>query len=352
MKHSSSFLALGSQSTLNSSANEINDESDDANEHTLFIPIHQHSTTSNKQPNLLPSHSIIKKIQSLPLEIGNNVAESIPAVFLGLVLNILDALSYGIIIFPSIPSTLFTGQIKYSGISMFLMSTLVSQLVFSFNSQMKGVVGSMMIEVMPFLHIICNIITTEMINAPSISVLSTIMIAFALSTLLTGISFLLLGYLQLGNCVHYFPKHIFVGCIAGIGLFLIQTAIKVTSGIEIGFDSGVWCLFDFKVLKVWLLSLMIAVALKYAQTMLKQPLFIPIFYSLLPIIFYGISVCFGQSIQDLRDQGWLFDNTGSDRTPFYSYLTYFDFSCVNLIALIKCIPTMIALSLFGVLHVF
>jgi SulP family sulfate permease len=66
------------------------------------------------------------------------------AVFLGLLLNILDALSYGMILFP-LGEQVFekTGP---DGISMFYVSCIVSQLVYSLGgSRFKGGVGSEMV---------------------------------------------------------------------------------------------------------------------------------------------------------------------------------------------------------------
>lgn len=54
-------------------------------------------------------------------------------------------------------------------------------------------------------------------------IIATTLVAFALSSILTGFSFCLLGALKLGVVVGFFPRHILVGCIGGIGIFLIQT---------------------------------------------------------------------------------------------------------------------------------
>ena len=56
-------------------------------------------------------------------------------------------------------------------------------------------------------------------------------VGYACSTLVTGIVFLLLGVFKLGNVIQFFPRHILVGCIGGIGLFLLFTAIEVTAHI-------------------------------------------------------------------------------------------------------------------------
>lgn len=58
-----------------------------------------------------------------------------------------------------------------------------------------------MIEVMPFLHIICNIIERQMAGQDDKAILATIMVAIAMSTILTGIVFLLLGVFKLGNII-------------------------------------------------------------------------------------------------------------------------------------------------------
>ena len=68
----------------------------------------------------------------------------IPAVLLGLLLNILDALSYGMILFP-LGQTIFE-KLGPDGISMFYVSCIISQLVYSLGgSVFKGGVGSEMV---------------------------------------------------------------------------------------------------------------------------------------------------------------------------------------------------------------
>ena len=77
--------------------------------------------------------------------------QTLTAVFLGLLLNILDALSYGYILFP-LGSPVFS-QTGPDGISIVLVSCIVSQLCYSLGlSTFKGGVGSEMIEVVPFFH--------------------------------------------------------------------------------------------------------------------------------------------------------------------------------------------------------
>ncbi|KAG6846511.1 hypothetical protein H0H93_013482, partial [Arthromyces matolae] len=72
--------------------------------------------------------------------------KSIPAVLLGSLLNILDGVSYGMIMFPGTPTFENFGPM---GVSMFFLSTAVSQAVYNFGgSAFAGANGSMLIEVM------------------------------------------------------------------------------------------------------------------------------------------------------------------------------------------------------------
>lgn len=72
--------------------------------------------------------------------------KTLPAVFLGLLLNLLDALSYGIILFP-LGEEVFS-DLGADGVSMFYVSCIVSQLVYSSGSIFKGGVGSEMVRSM------------------------------------------------------------------------------------------------------------------------------------------------------------------------------------------------------------
>ncbi|KAI9204235.1 sulfate transporter family-domain-containing protein [Polychytrium aggregatum] len=282
----------------------------------------------------------------------SSIGQALPAVVLGVILNLLDAMSYGIIIFPSgdkhIPESA-----PQSGISMYFASTVIAQLVYTFGgSAFKGVNGSMMIEVMPFLHIICKIIEGEMRGMDDHSILATIMITYSISTLLTGLIFLLIGVLKLGNIIQFFPRHILVGCIGGIGFFLIKTGIEVTTGVTSEHVlEYLHAIFQPHLLVLWASSLGLALFLKFLQRFIHHPLFVPTFYVVVPIVFYIFVWIFGLKLDDLRKARWLFDLPEGKQVPFYTFWTYFDLGAVHWSAIPGTFPTMLALTFFGILHV-
>ncbi|KAI9291312.1 hypothetical protein K502DRAFT_297129 [Neoconidiobolus thromboides FSU 785] len=274
-----------------------------------------------------------------------------PPVFLGLILNFLNAVSYGMIIFPTqIPIFKDFGP---DGVAMFLVSTAISQFVYSgFGSGFPCAAGGFMLEVVPFLHIIVNTIIEDIGIENEKSVVATTMIAYALSSIVTGIVFFLLGYFKLGNLVGFFPRHILVGCIGGVGYFLCQTALEVVSGVKLNyFELECWVkFFEPKAIALWGTSICLAVTLKLLQRRINSPILLPFFYMMVPVIFFTIVNLFQLDVEHLRQIGWLFPIPDTSK-PFYNFYLHFDFYNTSWSTLPKLVPIMLALTFFGILHV-
>ncbi|ORY75647.1 sulfate transporter family-domain-containing protein [Leucosporidium creatinivorum] len=281
---------------------------------------------------------------------GKVAVQSIPAVVLGVLMNILDGVSYGMIMFPTnLPVFADFGGI---GVSMFFASCVVSQLVYSGGGSIfSGGNGSMMIEVVPFFHVIVGIITSSISDDKS--VVATTMVAFALSSILTGLAFGLLGWLKLGSLSEFFPRHILVGCIGGVGAFLFVTGLQVSARLEeeAGFSMDlVKHYFDWSVLPLWTVPLILAVVLRLITARFHHPLIFPGYFLAIPLVFYGIAFAAGFNIEQLREGGWVFEVNGVD-SEWYEYWTLFDFKKTDYSALLETIPTQLALVFFGLLHV-
>ncbi|KAI7903690.1 sulfate transporter family-domain-containing protein [Cokeromyces recurvatus] len=277
----------------------------------------------------------------------------IPAVILGVLLNLLDAISYGMIAFP-LNNPIFA-SFGPDGISMFFVSCIIAQLVYSCGgSVFDGGNGSMMIEVVPFLHIMAEkIISVVGQNNPDVVIPST-MVAFALSSFMTGLAFFLLGALKLGSLIGFFPRHILVGTIGGVGWFLVATGIEVSGRLD---ENLVYTIPMFKkifldthLFSLWFSAFVVALLLRLIQTRLTSPLVVPVFFMVLPVVFYMIVLGLGLDINQVRDQGWIFPLVESN-TPFWHFYGYFKFGLVDWKAVAETLPAMLALTFFGVLHV-
>lgn len=277
----------------------------------------------------------------------------IPSVILGVLLNILDGLSYGMILFP-LAHPIFA-DLGPSGLSMFYVSCVISQLVYSLGaSAFHSGVGSEMIEVVPFFHSMAATLITQIGEDNPKAVVSTTILAYALSSVVTGLVFFTLGYAKLGSLVGFFPRHILVGCIGGVGWFLIVTGMEVSSRIngnlEYNWDTLKFLIEGVTLLK-WGTPLVLALVLVFVQKYTHHPLLVPCYFISVFALFHVIVVLIPNlSFQDVRDAGWLFQGPTTSE-PWWHFYTLYDFKAVDYMALFRTIPAMFALTFFGILHV-
>ncbi|OIW35187.1 cyclic nucleotide-binding domain-containing protein [Coniochaeta ligniaria NRRL 30616] len=276
----------------------------------------------------------------------------LPAVIVGLLLNILDALSYGMILFP-LGSPIFA-SLGSAGISIFYVSTIVSQLTFSCGSIFKGGVGSELIEVVPFFHSMAATITDLVGEENPEAVIATTITSYALSAMLTGTVFFLMGQFKFGYLVGFIPRHILIGCIGGVGWFLVATGFEVSARMDgsLNYDlDTLRKLFQADTAALWLIPLVLALILFYTQTKITSKFFLPLYIIAIPIVFYFFVLSLDTLDTDnLRDKGWIFEGPPPGE-PWWYFYTLYQFDKVHWGAIFQCIPAMLALTFFGILHV-
>lgn len=281
------------------------------------------------------------------------------------------------------------------GIRMFLFSTIIGQLVYTYTSGFNNPIGLQMVENVPFCHELSIIAISY--QGYTIETLSTILVMFSISSIVVGIVFYLLGKYQLGRIVYYFPKHVLVGCIGGIGIFIAKTGIEVTM-------NNIFSIYNIlyhynHLLFVLLFEIILRILEKITKDPIthnaKYPLLAPIYFCSITPIFYIILYVCNISLNDAMNHGYFFphlvDNISSSsettvttgmiqqqdwNTSSYSssstddniviassfwntifnkdlfdLWTVINLSTVSIPALIHAIPTMIALVLFSLIHV-
>ncbi|CRL23587.1 Sulphate anion transporter [Penicillium camemberti] len=279
-------------------------------------------------------------------------ASLVPAVLLGLLLNILDALSYGMILFP-LGEPLFA-HLGTDGISMFYVSTIISQVVFSCGGSIfKGGIGSEMIEVVPFFHQMAFTIMNSIGKDNPKSVIATTILAFSVSSILTGLVFFLMGVCGLGSLIGFFPRHILIGCIGGVGYFLLQTGVEVSARLPGSFEYNlptIQKLFHLDTFPLWMIPLFLAIGLLVLKRFVRSNFLVGGYFIAVAAVFYIVILSARISMGDLRHNGWVFAAPSSNN-PWYHFYSLYDLSEVNWTAFGETIPAMFALTFFGVLHV-
>ncbi|CAJ2501764.1 Uu.00g046170.m01.CDS01 [Anthostomella pinea] len=275
----------------------------------------------------------------------------LPAVVVGLLLNILDALSYGMILFP-LGNPVFA-NLGPAGISIFYVSTIISQLTFSFGSIFRGGVGSELIEVVPFFHSMAMTITSTVGEDNPDAVIATTITSFAISSMLTGVVFYLMGRFRLGYIVGFIPRHILIGCIGGVGWFLIATGFEVSARLgEFHYDLETGRrLIQNDTLPLWLIPLALAVFLFGLQRKVSSRYLLPVYILCIPMIFYFFVLSM-DSLEpaNLRKTGWIFEAPEAGQ-PWWYFWTLYKFHLVHWGAILETVGAMFALTFFSILHV-
>ncbi|KAF9005068.1 sulfate anion transporter [Cyathus striatus] len=172
---------------------------------------------------------------------------------------------------------------------------------------------------------------------------------------MTGLCFFLLGVLKLGVIVGFFPRHILVGCIGGVGVFLLITGFAVSMRIpDDDFTASLETLkmmfLDGRMLLLWTIPLLLAVLLRIVTTRWHHQLIFPLYFIIIPLIFYVVITAAQIDLYDLRKAGWLFDMGDTAHEPWWQFYTYLDFRAVRFGPLWSTLPTQFALLFFNILH--
>ena len=75
----------------------------------------------------------------------------------------------------------------------------------------------------PFFHKMAFTIMGEIGEDKPQAIIATTILSYSLSSLLTGFAFYFMGISGLGTLICFFPRHILIACIGGVGYFLAVT---------------------------------------------------------------------------------------------------------------------------------
>lgn len=303
--------------------------------------------------------------------------DQIPAVLLVCLLNLMVSIPFGVAMFPMSDGGQH-GEFPLPGkealgIRVSLFSTVIGQVVFTFASKFTSAISLEMVENVPFWHALAYVVIAE--QGYGMEALSTLFFLFGLSSVVVGLVFYALGKLKLGRVVYYFPSHVLIGCIGGIGVFITLTSIEVSTGTSFSFSMADlesfldhWNLFAVVVGMEVTLRILTCLSLNETGQP-RFPLLAPLFFCLITPIFYLCLWIFGVEMQTAEDNGYFFppsDGCDSSNNSDCEYMTLwesifnqhlldmwrvFDFTTVSWRAVFKALPTILALSTFSLIHV-
>jgi SulP family sulfate permease len=223
-----------------------------------------------------------------------------------------------------------------------------------------------MVENIPFMHSICFVVHSSLYptdDTPCDSqFVPTVLASFALTSLLTSLAFFLIGHYKLGNVVFFFPKHVILGCVGGIGIFVIKTGLEVSTGGSMDLNSftSIADFFDDNKLlySVPLLLVLALRALLYLTSDLMPKslasLLPPLFFLSLTPLFYAAILMFDIDFQTLHGNGWMFPtNTSSDdpmSNPLAIFFPTYGLHNISISAILSTLPVQISCVIFSLMH--
>jgi len=172
---------------------------------------------------------------------------------------------------------------------------------------------------------------------------ATVTLMIVITTLMTGILLMLLGYFKLGGLVRFLPYPVIGGFLAGTGLLLIQGGIGIMANSTI---VSSW--FESRTLLLWVPGVILGVSIYFISQKIDKPYTIPILMLVTSLFFFGVTWLFGLSIPDLRASGWLLDPIASASIWEFPLSPSF-LSQVNWSALLAQLPAMAPVTLISVI---
>ena len=158
------------------------------------------------------------------------------------------------------------------------------------------------------------------------SVLATTILSYSLSSVLTGVVFYVMGRCRLGFLIGFFPRHILIGCIGGVGWFLVVTGLEVSARLDGNLEynlSTLKKLVQADTIALWTISLALAVTLLTVKRWVTHSLTdAAYFLSIMVIFYFFVAAIPDLNLDDLRSRGWVFKAPEAG-VPFYHFYTLY-----------------------------
>ncbi|HLF75294.1 MAG TPA: SulP family inorganic anion transporter [Anaerolineales bacterium] len=216
----------------------------------------------------------------------------------------------GAILLPLITSfaiLIFSGELTpfaTTGIGMVLFGGLIMQVIVALTSSVPGMLGGPQDSPAAILGLSAVTIAASMEGAPAEVKFTTVVVTVMVTSVASGLFFLLIGGFKLSRFVRFIPYPVVGGFVAGTGLLLVQGALGAMLGVTPGMaDLGILLRADN--LLLWLPGALFGTILLIASRRSKHFLTYPALLTGAALLFYLTVWLSGHSINEVREMGLL-----------------------------------------------
>ena len=202
---------------------------------------------------------------------------------------------------------IFSGDLAsyaQQGIGMFLLGSLLMQLILAFTSSVPGMIGFSQDSPAAILALSAAAIAIKMKGAPADSIFITVVVTIILTSIVSGIFFALFGVFKLSRFVRFIPYPVVGGFVAGTGFLLVQGSFGVMLG-KTSDLSNPGLLFTAQSLWLWLPGVLFGLVVVVASRHFKHFLTYPVLLTSSTLIFYLVVWISKYDMSEIRSMGWL-----------------------------------------------
>ena len=197
----------------------------------------------------------------------------------------------------------YLAQFLADGIGLFLVAAAITLAIMAWRAGTRGVVGSLQEAVVAVFAVVATATALGTFGSSNRAFV-TVVAATLVVTLLTGIVFVVIGTLKLGNLIRFVPYPVVGGFIAGAGWLLLKGGLYVASGVEVHLGTF-GSMTERETLTHWLPALAFGAIMFLAVRLVKKPLVIPIVLAVGLALFAISMLVTGSSIDDARNGFWM-----------------------------------------------
>ncbi len=158
----------------------------------------------------------------------------------------------------------------------------------------------------------------------------TVLAAITCSSVITGLTFVVLGSFRLGRLIRYIPYPVIGGFLAGSGLLLFIGGIGISANLSVNITS-ISELFQSSRIIFWLPALFFAILLYYGVKHFSSPLALPTMLFVVIILFFSYLLISGTTIEEAMQTGLLlgpFPEGNLWKLPPFEMLLEVDWSAI------------------------
>ncbi len=216
----------------------------------------------------------------------------------------------------SVGSLIFSGELApylSYGIGIALVTTTIALIGISLGSSVPGLTGSLQDSASVILAVIAAALVGTLSATATEGKLTTVLVAIAATTLLTGVFFLALGSLNLGGLVRFIPYPVVGGFLAGTGWLLVKGSFGVMAAYPLTL-SNVTALLQPDQLILWVPGVLFALLLFFGMRRINHSLALPAILSVVIVLLYLTLLATNTSIDAAVDQGLLLGEVSGEAT--------------------------------------